>query len=347
MVIGLIYPGDFMAKRAPFHTQLDLFAAPGEAEPKPVVASAPVDASLTRVSQQLSASIYLGTSSWSFPGWRGLVYAADAPKTQLARHGLPAYARHPLLRAVGVDRTYYAPIAAADFADYADAVPDPFRFLVKAHELCTLPFFHASGRYAQRGGERNEQFLEPGYATDQVVAPCVEGLGAKAGPILFQFPPQPLQAIGGPERFAQRLHTFLDRLPHGPLYAVELRNAALFTAAYRAALADAGAVHCFNVHPSMPLIHEQWRLAGSAMGGALVVRWMLHPTQRYAAARDRYEPFNRLVDEDPDSRNTIAAMCLEAAAAGRPAIVIANNKAEGSSPLTVCKLAEHIVQEME
>jgi uncharacterized protein YecE (DUF72 family) len=208
-----------------------------------------------------------------------------------------------------------------------------------------LPFFYTSGRYAQRGGERNERFLEPGYATDQVVAPCVEGLGAKAGPILFQFSPQPLQAIGGPGLFAQRLHAFLERLPRGPLYAVELRNAALFTAAYRAALADAGAVHCFNVHPSMPPIHEQLRLAGSATGAALVVRWMLHPTQRYAAARDRYEPFDRLVDEDPDSRNTIAEMCLEAAAAGYPAIVIANNKAEGSSPLTVCKLAERIAQE--
>ena len=336
-----------MAHRAPSYTQLDLFAAPGDLEQRPVVAPAPVDAHLSGVSQQLPASIYLGTSSWSFPGWRGLVYAADAPKTKLARHGLAAYARHPLLRAVGVDRTYYAPIAVADFADYAEAVPETFRFLVKAHELCTLPFFHASGRYAQRVGERNERFLEPGYATDQVVAPCVEGLGAKAGPILFQFPPQPLQAISGPELFAQRLHAFLDRLPRGPLYAVELRNAELFTAAYRAALADAGAVHCFNVHPSMPLIHEQLRLAGSATGAALVVRWMLHPTQRYAAARDRYEPFDRLVDEDPDSRHTIAAMCLQAAATGRPAIVIANNKAEGSSPLTVGKLAERIVQEME
>jgi uncharacterized protein YecE (DUF72 family) len=336
-----------MANRAPSHTQLDLFAAPGVAEPNPVVAPAPADAHLTRVGRQLPAAIYLGTSSWSFPGWRGLVYAADAPKTKLARHGLAAYARHPLLRAVGVDRTYYAPITATDFADYAETVPETFRFLVKAHELCTLPFFRASGRYAQRGGERNEWFLEPGYATDQVVAPCVEGLGAKAGPILFQFSPQPLPAMGGPALFAQRLHAFLERLPRGPLYAVELRNAELLTAAYCAALADTGAVHCFNVHPSMPLIHEQLRLADSATGAALVVRWMLHPTQRYATARDRYEPFNRLVDEDPDSRNTIAAMCLEAAAAGRPAMVIANNKAEGSSPLTVCKLAERIVQEME
>ena len=33
-----------------------------------------------------------GTSSWNFPGWRGLVYAADAPAKHLSRHGLGAYA---------------------------------------------------------------------------------------------------------------------------------------------------------------------------------------------------------------------------------------------------------------
>src|SRR5687767_2040829 len=86
--IILIHPRDSMANRVSSHTQLDLFAAPGEAESKAVVAPAPVDAHLTRVGRQLPASIYLGTSTWSFPGWRGLVYAADAPKTKLARHGL-------------------------------------------------------------------------------------------------------------------------------------------------------------------------------------------------------------------------------------------------------------------
>lgn len=332
-----------MARRTPSHTQLDLFGGPETTSPKPVVAPADYAPQLTTIARQLPQHIYLGTSSWAFEGWRGLVFALNAPKTKLARHGLAAYAQHPLLRAVGLDRTYYAPIAASDFADYATMVPDDFRFLVKAHELCTLDVFRGGGRYTHQQGETNDYFLDPRYATDHVVGPCIEGLRAKAGPLLFQFPPLSAPTTGDPQRFAERLHAFLDALPRGPLYAVELRNQALLTPAYIEALIAANTVHCFNVHPTMPPIHEQFLLAQAAASRALIVRWMLHPNHRYETARRRYEPFNSLVDEDPENRQAIAQMCLDIARFTRPAVIIVNNKAEGSSPLTIQKLAETLV----
>ena len=280
-----------MPYRAGAHMQLDLFGPPAEAELKPVVDSAPVPSELITLRQQLPPTIYLGTSSWAFAGWRGLVFHEKAPKSKLARHGLGAYAQHPLMRTVGVDRTYYAPISKDDFAAYADTVPEDFRFLVKAHELCTLAYFRSTGRYAQRRGERNLHFLDPEYATAHVVNPCLEGLGAKAGPLLFQFPPQSAAMVGGPERFASQLHTFLRALPPDLLYAVELRNTELFTSSYVDVLIDVGAVHCFNVHPSMPSLPAQYHTAANAAAPALVVRWMLHPGQAYDAAKKRYEPF--------------------------------------------------------
>ncbi|WP_089936657.1 DUF72 domain-containing protein [Candidatus Entotheonella palauensis] len=324
--------------------QLDLFGAPEEPLSKPVVAPAEYASQLTAIARQLPKHIYFGTSSWAFEGWRGLVFAQEAPKTKLSRHGLAAYAQHPLFRAVGLDRTYYAPIAASDFADYAAMVPDMFRFLVKAHELCTLPLFRGGGRYAQRRGEANAYFLDASYATDHVVGPCVEGLQGKAGPLLFQFSPLSVEAVGGPQRFAEQLYAFLDALPRGPLYAVELRNEDLFSSSYLDALIATGAVHCFNVHPAMPPIHEQYQAAKVAASQALIIRWMLHPNYRYEAARQRYEPFDRLVDEDPENRQTIAKMCLDTAVSARPAVIIVNNKAEGSSPLTIQKLAETLVR---
>jgi uncharacterized protein YecE (DUF72 family) len=333
-----------MASHTSRYDQLDLFQPQPLVTPSPVVASAPVSADLVALSRQLPRRLYLGTSSWAFAGWRGLVFAADAPENQLARHGLAAYAQHPLLHAVGIDRTYYAPITAADFATYAAVVPDDFRFLVKAHELCTLASFRVTGRYAHRNGEGNERFLDPAYATDHVVKPYVEGLGDKAGALLWQFPPQHVQAVGGAAGFAERLGAFLQALPRGPLYAVELRNRALLTPTYGAALAAVGAVHCFNVHPTMPPVQEQQRMLSSVPGAALVVRWMIHPTQRYDSAKARYQPFNRIVDDDPQRRHGIASMCLDTLATGRPAFVIVNNKAEGSAPLTVAKLAECLVQ---
>ena len=76
----------------------------------------------------------------------------------------------------------------------------------------------------------------------------------------------------------------------------------------------------------------------------LVVRWMLHAGMGYEAARDRYEPFDRIVDADPDSLEEIARTVLDALVAERAAFVIANNKAEGSAPLSIGRLARRIVE---
>ena len=82
----------------------------------------------------LPTDIRLGTSSWFFPGWRGLVYEGVHPQTALSKKGLAAYAQIPLLRTVSLDRTFYAPITTVEYARYAAQTPDHFSFVVKAPE---------------------------------------------------------------------------------------------------------------------------------------------------------------------------------------------------------------------
>ena len=102
-----------------------------------------VDDAVRRLGERLPTAIHLGTSSWSFPGWTGLVFALrngkPATEQQLARHGLAAYAAHPLLRTVSLDRTFYAPLTHDEFAAYARHVPERFRFVVKAPAAFTDP----------------------------------------------------------------------------------------------------------------------------------------------------------------------------------------------------------------
>lgn len=323
--------------------QLDLFGSPPAAAPGGGVGAARPTAEVTALAARLPRTLRLGTSSWSFPGWAGLVYDRAARAVTLARRGLAAYARHPLLRSVGVDRTFYAPIAAEVFAAYAAAVPDDFRFLVKAPEALTTARFPDHVRYGEQRGRASAAFLDPGWAADAVCAPLASGLGEKAAVLVFQFPPQPMALLGGAPRFAARLHAFLAALPRGLTYGVELRSDTLFTADYRAALADAGACHVVNVHPAMPPPAEQAARLDPTSAPAVVVRWMLGHGQRYAAARERYRPFDRLVDEDPASRAQIAALCRAAAARGRDAYVVINNKAEGCAPLSAVRLAAAVV----
>jgi len=282
----------------------------------------------------------MGTSSWSFPGWAGLVWAGRHAAEVLSRDGLPAYARNPLLRAAGIDRTFYAPLSAEGFARHAAQVPDGFRFLVKASQLCTFPTLRdGPGRGAPR---ENPRFLDAAFARDAVVAPAVEGLGDRLGALLFQFPPLPRAEIRDPPRFAARLSAFLERLPRGPRYAVEIRDAGLLHPDHAAALAGAGASHGFTVHPSMPSLETQAAIAPVERQPALVVRWMLGHGRGYEEARDLYAPFDRLAAPDPESRASVAELILRAARAGKEGLVIVNNKAEGSSPLSVVELARAV-----
>jgi uncharacterized protein YecE (DUF72 family) len=303
------------------------------------VEPAEVDDELVQLGAALPPTLRLGTSSWSFPGWARIVYDRTASPAVLARHGLGAYARHPVLRAVGVDRTFYSPLSAQALSEYAAAVPEHFRFLVKAPVACTSPW--TEGPPSRRSP--NPTFLDPTWTAAEAVRPYAEGLGPKGGALVFQIVPLGETHTREPARFAGRLGEFLGALPRGPVYAVELRDRALLTPEYEQALSAAGAVHCINVHPRMPPVEDQRHIAGRLdPKGTIVVRWMLHPGLAYERAVARYEPFSRLVDEDPDSRTALAEMCVQEALRGRDVLVIANNKAEGSAPLTVCKLARAI-----
>lgn len=283
----------------------------------------------------------MGTMSWSFPGWRGLVYGDSADPKLLADAGLTAYSKHPLLGTVEIDRSFYEPLPAQYFEGLSEQVPADFRFLVKAHEDCSLLRFPRHARYGKKQGDGNARFMDPSYATDAVVGPSVEGLGPKLGAILFQFPPQD---VGTPGAFAERLADFLQRLPRGVTYAVEIRNAELLTPAYARALEDAGAVHAHNVWGNMPSVRKQARLIPPVARRPLIVRWLMRRGDDYEGARSRFLPFTRLVEPDLPNRRDIATLIAKALAHEVPALVVVNNKAEGSAPASIVELAGEIVR---
>src|SRR5262249_60987729 len=106
-------------KHAQAQSQLDLFTPPTTSPP--AVGAAMVSPAMVALARHLPRQIYLGTSSWTFPGWQGLVYDRAASTNVLARHGLAAYAQHPLLRTVCVGRTFYAPLPPASNPAYSPA----------------------------------------------------------------------------------------------------------------------------------------------------------------------------------------------------------------------------------
>lgn len=297
----------------------------------------------------LPTDIRLGTSSWFFPGWRGLVYDGIHPQVTLSRKGLAAYAEIPLLRTVSLDRTFYAPISAVEYARYANQVPDDFSFVVKAPALvCDAVMRDEEGR----GKVPNPHFLDAAIAAREFVVPCLEGLKGKAGPLIFQVSPLPRGLVEDASLLIERLEAFFAALPrelgrHRPLYALELRNAELLTPRLMRMLGRAQVRYCVGLHARMPEVERQETALKTLDGetpGDLVVRWNLHRGFVYQAAKQRYEPFDKLVDEDGQTRQILARMAVAAFKAGRRVWITANNKAEGSAPLSLLKLAQEIAK---
>ncbi len=322
--------------------QGDLF---GGADTVPDAAAAPdaavlphrVAADVESLAARWRDRVHWGTSSWHFPGWAGIVYQRAYAAATLTRDGLAAYAAHPLLNAVSLDRSFYAAVPRDQLRRYAAMVPKDFRFVAKAYSgLTTPPDVPRPAHLARAAGV----YLDAEFASREVIGPMYEALGEQLGAIVFQFSPQGFARVRAPREFHAALAAFLRRLPRGPLYTIELRDREFLGADYEALLADVGAVHCASVHPRMPAVDEQVRFVPDR---PLLVRWMLHPAQaRYEAARERYAPFDRLVDPDMDNRDRIARLLLRCLESGQASFVLANNKAEGSAPLTLIALARRM-----
>ncbi|MDR7295359.1 uncharacterized protein YecE (DUF72 family) [Pelomonas aquatica] len=293
----------------------------------------------------LSPRIHLGTSTWSYPGWQGLVWAGRHSEATLSKTGLPAYAAHPLLRAVGIDRGFYRPLAASEFERHAQQVPSGFRFTVKAPSLVTDALLRSEDG---RGRQPNPLFLDATAALQDFIEPAFEGLGRCIGALVFQISPLPGPLLARMNEQFDRLHALLLALPKPPagVIAVEVRDAAWLTPDLVALLRDTGARYCLGLHPKLPPLAEQLPLLRALWPGPLVARWnlnRLHGPYGYEDAEKKYGEFSEMLDPDPETRAELARIIRGTAGAGQEVFVTVSNKAEGSAPLSVRALAQAIV----
>lgn len=319
--------------------QMSLF---GEPEDASAVALTAQHASVRDLASRLPAEVLFGTSSWSFPGWVGLVYSSEAPTTELSRHGLGEYTRHPLLRTVGIDRSYYGPIPEDDLRRYADQLPAGFRCCAKAPAIVTSVVRPDAAK--GRPAEVNPDFFSADRFMDELLEPCARWFADHTGPFVIECPPVPARHRLPPEQFEARLDEFLARLPSQFEYAIELRDRALLTPAYAKILTARGAGHVYNYWRAMPLPGEQAEIVPPDTLPFAVVRLLMPPGTSYEQLRGSYRPFDRIVRPDETMREDVARLVRRTARGGRRAYVLVNNKAEGSAPLTIRALAESVVE---
>lgn len=139
--------------------------------------------------------VYVGTSGWTYDGWRGLFYPREAPK----RRWLDWYATRFL--SAEINSSFYRTPSLAAVRAWRERTPDGFIFAWKASKFIT---------HWKRLSKKSDNSIA-------LMATRLKALGPKAGPVLFQLPP----------RFRadrDRLARFLDMLPPTYPYAFEFRD---------------------------------------------------------------------------------------------------------------------------
>jgi uncharacterized protein YecE (DUF72 family) len=285
------------------------------------------------------AELRIGTASWKYPSWHGLVYSAPRGIDYLAEYATR-------FDTVEVDQWFWSLFgpdkvrlpAPSDVESYRAAVPDDFRFSVKVPNAVTLTHFY-------RKAKSDPIVPNPWFLSSDLFGrflTAIEPLGDVLGPLMFQFEYLNRRKMASQAAFEDRFGAFVEALPPGPTYALETRNPnylndSLFDLMERVGLAPVLLQGYYM--PSILKLFEAWRprLERSRL---VIVR--LHGPDRRAIEGETGKKWDRIVAPKDDELSGIATMVGDLLHAGVDVYINVNNHYEGSAPLTIERLQERL-----
>ena len=278
------------------------------------------------------AVLRIGTSSWKYDSWEGLVYEPGSRSSYLEQ-----YARR--YDTVEIDQWFWRLPEPATAAEYSRAVPKDFRFTIKVPNLITL-----THPYAKRKGDPlvpNPTFLSTELYAEFLAA--IQPLAGRIGALIFQFEYLNKQKMPSQAAFLERLEAFFTALPAGsPPCVVEPRNPRWLDAAYFGFLRRRGLGHCFLQGYYMPPIAglaAQW---GSELAGPAPVVLRLHGPDRAGMEQASGGRWDRIVASRDEELEGVVDLIGKLLANGFEIYLNVNNHYEGSAPLTIEKLRRRL-----
>src|ERR1700761_5494551 len=257
------------------------------------------------IARLAAEGIYVGTSSWKYEGWLGLIYSPERymryfkegpPKIVKSRFEKTCLAEYALtFKTVCLDAGFYQFPNSKMLEAYLSQVPQDFRLSLKVTEDITVLRFPNLPRYGSRACQANPHFLD----SDLFIASFLTPLAPyrdQIGTIIFEFSHfHPGDWERGRD-FVEALDTFLERLPKGWDYSIEIRNESLLHPRYFEVLKRHNVAHTFNSWSRMPSVVEQVRTVGEDIADFVSARFLLKPGRTYEAAVKAFQAYQEIKD---------------------------------------------------
>lgn len=280
-------------------------------------------------------ALHIGTCSWKYDSWRGLVYS-DSKKINY----LQEYSSH--YRTVEVDQWFWS-LFGEDTAvlpklsvvnEYVDSVPDNFIFCVKVPNSITLT--HHYNKNKKDPLRPNPCFLSVPLM-ERFLA-TLEPLGTTLGPLIFQFEYLNKKKMGSLGEFINRFGKFARSLPKGYDYFVETRNPNYLKRPYFDFLSATNLYPVFLQGYYMPSMFEIYHQFKELVRGKTTIR-LLGP-DRQKIEQQTGNSWDSVVAPKDKEIDELKIMLTELSKREVETFLYVNNHFEGSAPRTITRIAD-------
>ena len=295
---------------------------------------------LRRKLEELARSgVFIGTSSWKYDGWCGQIYTRELYQTRgrfsekrFQAECLAEYAT--VFPVVCGDFTFYQFPSEAYWRRLFASAPSTLQYALKVPEDITVKLFPGHARYGPRAGQINESFLNAALFASGFLE-LLRPYRQRVAVLILEFGAFTQRTCSDVREFLAELDPFLAALPRDFRYAVEIRNEEFLGAEYLACLHRHRVAHVLNGWTRMPEIGEQMALPDVYTADFTVARALLRRGRVYAEAVEKFSPYTRIQDPNPQTRDALRALVSRARERNEPSYIFVNNRLEGNAPETI------------
>jgi uncharacterized protein YecE (DUF72 family) len=302
------------------------------------------DALAARLRDLAEQRIYIGGSSWKYPGWLGQIYSHDRYLTRgkfskkvFEAECLKEYAE--TFPAVCGDFAFYQFPTVEFWSKLFRQTPPHFRFAFKVPEQVTCKVFPAHARYGPQAGQENEAFLDAHILTEMFLRPLLP-YRDRTGVLIFEFGTFGRRSFEEVGAFVERLDPFLKALPKEFRYGVEIRNPEFLEHDYFACLRSHGVAHVYNAWSRMPELGRQLAIPESVTADFQVCRALLRRGRMYEDAVKAFAPYTEVQDPNPEARESMRVLIGRARENKEFLFLFVNNRLEGNAPSTILSVVD-------
>ncbi len=283
------------------------------------------------------AELKIGTCSWKYDSWRGLIYSDD-PKINY----LKEYSEH--YKTVEVDQWFWSlfgvkKINLPEFHHveaYRKSVGKDFKFSIKMPNSITLTHFYKKSK--DEDLKTNPHFLSDELTNEFLKT--LEPMKDKLGPMMFQFEYLNKQKMKSQQDFQFQFGNYVENLPRDYQWGVEIRNPNYLNKSYFEFLKDYKLIPVFLQGYYMPSINELITKFFDYVEGNVVIR--LHGPDRKGIEKRTGGKWNERIEPKDEELKRLVELLARLLDKDVDIYLNVNNHYEGSAPLTIKRINEFL-----